>query len=227
MRAKIKTDFSLQNFKNHLMKPSRYLLSLLFVIPLIGLTSSPSVRADDVESIRLSQATLSSTNDNTWLIDAEVQVSLSSVLVDAVKRGVPLQFVSEFEVLKKRWYWFDAKVLAKTKSVRINYHALTQQYRVSIGGLHQMAYPDLGEALVAAVNLRGWPVVGSAEAPASAVLQEAKKSPKSFDIRLRVRLDSAQLPKPLQINALTNQDWNLSSDWIAPQLASDLTGAAP
>jgi hypothetical protein len=90
-----------------------------------------------------------------------------------------------------------------------------------------MAYPDLGEALVAAVNLRGWPVVGSAEAPASAVLQEAKKSPKSFDIRLRVRLDSAQLPKPLQINALTNQDWNLSSDWIAPQLVSDLTGAAP
>ena len=52
------------------------------------------MRADDVESIRLSQATLSSTNDNTWLIDAEVQVSLSSVLVDAVKRGVSLQFVS-------------------------------------------------------------------------------------------------------------------------------------
>jgi len=185
------------------------------------------VRADDIESIRLSQATLSSTSDNTWLIDAGVQVSLSAVLVDAVKRGVPLHFVSEFEVLKKRWYWFDDKVLSKTKSVRINYHALTQQYRVSISGLHQMAYPELDEALAAAVNLRGWPVVGSAEVPASAVLQEAKRSPRAFDVRLRVRLDSAQLPKPLQINALTNQDWNLSSDWISPQIVSEITGATP
>jgi len=30
---------------------------------------------------------------------------------------------------------------------------------------------------------------------------------------LRLRLDTTQLPKPLQINALASRDWNLSSDW--------------
>ncbi|PWT72646.1 MAG: DUF4390 domain-containing protein, partial [Proteobacteria bacterium] len=30
---------------------------------------------------------------------------------------------------------------------------------------------------------------------------------------LRLRLDTSQLPKPLQINALASRDWNLSSDW--------------
>jgi len=30
---------------------------------------------------------------------------------------------------------------------------------------------------------------------------------------LRLRLDTSQLPKPLQIDALGSRDWNLSSDW--------------
>ena len=30
---------------------------------------------------------------------------------------------------------------------------------------------------------------------------------------IRVRLDTNQLPKPLQFNALNNGDWRLSSDW--------------
>ena len=29
-----------------------------------------------------------------------------------------------------------------------------------------------------------------------------------------MRLDVAQLPKPFQVNALNNNDWRLSSDWI-------------
>jgi len=28
-----------------------------------------------------------------------------------------------------------------------------------------------------------------------------------------MRLDVTQLPKPLQVNALTSDDWNLDSDW--------------
>ena len=30
---------------------------------------------------------------------------------------------------------------------------------------------------------------------------------------LRLRLDTSQLPKPLQIDALASSDWRLSSDW--------------
>jgi hypothetical protein len=30
---------------------------------------------------------------------------------------------------------------------------------------------------------------------------------------LRQWLDTSQLPKPLQINALGSRDWNLNSDW--------------
>ena len=34
-----------------------------------------------------------------------------------------------------------------------------------------------------------------------------------YTAAVRLRLDTSQLPKPLQIDALGSRDWNLSSDW--------------
>jgi hypothetical protein len=43
----------------------------------------------------------------------------------------------------------------------------------------------------------------------------------------RMRLDIAQLPKPLQVNALTDNDWTLDSDWyrwvINPAVADTIS----
>ena len=36
---------------------------------------------------------------------------------------------------------------------------------------------------------------------------------KSYIAAARLRLDVAQLPKLLQVNALTGKDWTLNSDW--------------
>ena len=30
---------------------------------------------------------------------------------------------------------------------------------------------------------------------------------------VRMRLDTAQLPKPFQLNAIASRDWTLESDW--------------
>jgi hypothetical protein len=30
----------------------------------------------------------------------------------------------------------------------------------------------------------------------------------------RMRLDTAQLPKPFQVSALTDREWTLTSDWV-------------
>ena len=35
----------------------------------------------------------------------------------------------------------------------------------------------------------------------------------TYHVAIRSRLDTDQLPKPLQFNALNNSDWRLSSDW--------------
>ncbi len=180
-------------------------------------------KANDAESITLSDLTLAVSAEGGWVAQADIRVSLSPVLVEAVMRGVPLYFVSEFELRKTRWWWLDKKLFSQSKTVRLSYHAVTQQFRVAVGGLHQIAYESLDEALAASVSMRGWRLkdpVESVEGAQEGVDWKAS----NLEPRLRVRLDSARLPKPLQINAITNRDWNLSSEWVEPRVIKS-TGA--
>ena len=202
----------------------RLLLGLLACLMLPG----QALQATETESIRLARPVLSAPAEGGWSADADVRVTLSPVLIDALLRGVPLYFVSEVEIYKTRWYWFDKKLFGQVRVVRVSYHAVTQQYRVAIGGLHQSAHAALEDALAAATSLRGWSLAGESESRLLSLARDLRESPRDYEVRLRVRLDGSQLPKPLQIYALTNRDWNLSSDWIEPRLTFEpLPGSNP
>ena len=98
----------------------------------------------------------------------------------------------------------------------------------SVGFVRESAGDPLFEqALLAATQLRDWDLPESVDSVLVAHAKELKKTPERFELRLRVRLDTAQLPKPLQMNALTNRDWNLSSDWVVPKLKVDTSAAPP
>ena len=46
------------------------------------------------------------------------------------------------------------------------------------------------------------------------MLERDQVSPeRSYEAGVRMRLDTAQLPKPFQLTAITNRDWALASDW--------------
>jgi hypothetical protein len=79
-----------------------------------------------------------------------------------------------------------------------------------------VSYATLEEALAGALTLRSWVIAKVLdEGKLISALKDFQKKPNDFEARFRVRLDSSQLPKPLQVNAFTNRDWALSSDWIA------------
>ncbi len=193
------------------------------MIVLIALPMAPS-RANETESVRLSRPALTAIADNQWMMDADVQVTLNSVLIDALKRGVSLVFVAELDISRKRWYWFNEKLLGQIRSTRLSYHAVTQQFRVSLGEQQILASPYLDEALAAALNVRQWPLVAPSDMTLSELMQQVMKNPDGYEIRFRTRLDSGQLPRPLQVNALTNRDWNLSTDWVKPRLMPQPSG---
>lgn len=186
-----------------------------------------ATRANETESVRLSRPLLSLAAENVWMIDADVQVTLNSVLIDALKRGVPLVFSAEFEISKKRWYWFNERLLSQSRPLRLSFHSVTQQYRVSQSEQLLLMTANLDEALAATLNVRQWQVVlATGELSLQDLMQQIAKTPDAYEIRFRTRLDSAQLPKPLQLNALTNRDWNLSTEWVRPQLSLSGPGSA-
>ena len=85
---------------------------------------------------------------------------------------------------------------------RLSYHALTRQYRVSTGTL-QLGFPTLAEALGVMAHVRDWKIGDHG----------ALHPGESYAASVRMRLDTTQLPKPFQINAITSRDWTLESAW--------------
>ncbi|HMV00985.1 MAG TPA: DUF4390 domain-containing protein [Rhodocyclaceae bacterium] len=147
--------------------------------------------------------------DDGYALTADFDFEISPRLEEAVTKGVVLHFVVDFELTRPRWYWFDEKVVSRHQTVRLSYHALTRQYRLSTGALHQ-SVETLSEALRLLSRLRNWVVI---ERPGEKPEKEIPRVGETYSGALRLRLDVTQLPKPFQIAALGNKDWNLSSDW--------------
>ena len=79
-------------------------------------------------------------------LDVDFGFELTPRLADIVANGVPLYFSVEFELTRRRWYWFDETAASQRLSLRLSYHALSRQYRLSTG-LLQQSFPTLEEAL--------------------------------------------------------------------------------
>jgi hypothetical protein len=172
----------------------RLLASLLLALAL-GWTAPARASNIDISHISLEA------NDEGYALDADFQIDLNPRLEDAIDKGVALYFQVEFELTRKRWYWFDDSV-SRQLMLRLSYHALTRQYRISSGALYQ-SFSTLPDALRVMSRVRSWQVLERAEASAGA----------DYQAGLRMRLDVTQLPKPFQVNALTSREWNLASEW--------------
>lgn len=141
--------------------------------------------------------------DNDWVLNAAFHIELSPGLEEAVQKGVVLYFQTEFELTRSRWYWFEEKPVFEQRQTRLSYQPLTQQYRIASEGFTFSA-KTMAEALQAVGSIGGWRVVDNSQLDAG----------KQYTSSLRMTLDLSKLPKPFQVNALNNRDWNVSSDWL-------------
>ena len=158
-----------------------------------------SARAADI-SVRNLQLTA---NDEGYSLSADFDIDFNTRLEEAVNKGVVLYFAADFELSRSRWYWIDEQIVGRSKTFQLSYHALTRQYRLSTGALHQ-SYPTLDEALRVLSHLRNWQVLE----------KDAVKAEQRYTAGVRMRLDLTQMAKTFQVSALANRDWNLSSDWL-------------
>ena len=163
------------------------------------------------EGIFISKAEARLTDEG-YQLSAVYDIQLSNTVETALKRGVTLYFVSELTINRSRWYWFDTDVVRDEQTAKLSYNALTEQYRITHGSLFQ-SFRELKDALQVLGHQTAPPV------PLSMLDREGggfftrliKKGSDCCSAMAQMRLDVTQLPKPLQVNALTNEDWNLES----------------
>jgi len=151
--------------------------------------------------IEVRSAAVTIANDH-YVLEADFEIVLSAPLEEALNKGIALYFLLEFDLVRSRWYWFSSKVVTLQHQYRLSYNALTRQYRIGIGAFYQN-FPNLAEALQFMSKVR------RREEMDAGTLGKGT----DYAAALRLRLDTSQLPKPFNLNALGSRDWNIGSDW--------------
>jgi hypothetical protein len=183
--------------------------------------------AASAEGIVISKAEARLTDEG-YQLSADFDIQLSPTVETALKRGVTLYFVSELAINRSRWYWLDTDVARDEQVSKLSFNALTQQYRITHGTLFQSFY-DLKDALHVLGHQTAPPV------PLEMLDKEGggyfsrllKKGSDCCSAYARMRLDVTQLPKPLQVNAIASEDWNLESEPYRWEIQPPVSGALP
>jgi hypothetical protein len=166
--------------------------------------------ANDVSAQPLSDAQADVLRIEPVVIDAELsmdidtQLSLNSTMRQALNRGLPLFFSIEVKIKQPRWWWFDKDLVDTRLTRRLSFNNLTQQWHISTGDL-SVTFASFEQAQAALRRVRNWPVA----------LSDRFNPDTTYIGQVRIRLDTTQLARPLQLDPANRNDWTLSSPWKA------------
>jgi len=143
------------------------------------------------------------------LLSANVNFELPAVIDDALAKGIPMFFVAEAVLYRDRWYWYDKQVASAARHMRLSYQPLTRRWRLVVspnpignsGLALGQTFETREEAMAAVQHISHWKV-----AEASELDPEAR-----YNVDFRFRLDISQLPRPFQIGAVGQADWNITA----------------
>jgi len=209
------------SFMRYCTKRFNFLLyGLLLAMLLAPLAHAENIAISKVE-VRL--------NDEGYHLSASYDVELNMTIELALLRGIPLYFVGEFAISRPRWgwvdelqqsvsigitrylwgdkstlthwTWLDEEVYTGERTVKFSYNVVTRQYRISRGALFQN-FASFEDAL----NLLS-------RQNSEIVPRDLIDVDEEYIASARLRLDVSQLPNLLQVNALTDNNWTLDSDW--------------
>jgi hypothetical protein len=174
------------------------LFARLLVVFLLAPAWCGGIRLDSAQGIE---------HDGKFQIDARFRVTLDQVHENALLDGIPLTFAMEFTLTRPRWFWAYKRVAdwfnpTARIEYKLYYHPLTRTYRVQVGSLFY-SFDTLASALNALGVAREWTV-----SERGAV---TRRLGSRFGGDIRMRLDTTQLPKPLQLGLLGDSDWKLES----------------
>ncbi len=176
------------------------------------------------EGLQLVKAELSQKGEM-WELSGGYDLQLSTTLEDALKRGVQLSFVQEFELDRPWTFWmpntmtqvmggmFNNNWAARTfwpaegiarlsRVISLSYNALLRQYFVTVSG-HSKSFTTLVDALDHVADFDDWAVLN----------QSQVQKRQHYRAAVHMYLNVSQLPKPLQVNAVGSQRWQLDSGW--------------
>lgn len=176
---------------------------LVSMLCLWGMSAAWALTPVDLQGLKIQRL------DQGVYVSANLQFDMPAVLEEAMYKGVSLYFVTEIDISRERWYFYEQRVAHAERHVRLSYMPLTRRWRVSVspqpfavsglGVSLGQSYDTLDEALVSVRRIVQWRIANAGD-----VETDVRQS-----IEFSFRLDLNQLPRPLQMGAAGQSDWNI------------------
>ena len=148
-------------------------------------------------------------SDEGILLSAQVKFELTPVIEDALDKGIPMFFVAEAVLFRDRWFWYDKQVAMAARHMRLSYQPLTRRWRLIVspvpignsGLALGQTFDTREEALSVVQRISHWKIAEVADIDPDA----------RYNVDFRFRLDVSQLPRPFQIGAVGQSEWNITA----------------
>jgi hypothetical protein len=193
-----------------------------FMVLLAIAMLNPAIAAADGIIVRKAEIRMT---DEGYQLSANFDIKLNPIVEEALTHGITINFLSEFSLTKSRWYWFNEVASKTEQTTKLSYSELTRQYRIKRGTLFQN-FARLEDALQALGNQSSNPISAELLNKTNGYIVSLFTSNLNYTAYTRMRLDVSQLPKPLQVNALTSDEWKMDSEGYSWKLAPEEIAAA-
>ncbi|HSM31933.1 MAG TPA: DUF4390 domain-containing protein [Woeseiaceae bacterium] len=173
---------------------------LLTLLGGVALAQAPVERAGYFE-VRSASTELV---DGVYVLDARLQLVLSSDALKALNSGVPLTIELQMQVIRSRRFYFDALDAELAFRFELEYRPISQRYIVrNLNTGNQDSFATLYSALNSLGRVQRLPVIDE-----SLLVPD-----RDYRVRLRALLATEQYSAPLRLLFFWRDEWQLKSDW--------------
>ena len=143
--------------------------------------------------------------DGVHLLDARLQLVLSSEALDALNNAVPLTIELQVQVIRQRRFYMDALDAELAVRFELEYRPLSQRYIVrNLNSGDQDSFATLYSALNNLGRVQALPVV-----------DDSLLTPgRNYRVRIRAMLQTEQYAAPLRLLFFWRSEWQLQSEWF-------------
>ena len=143
--------------------------------------------------------------DGVHILDARLQLVLSSEALNALNSGVPLTIELQLQVIRVRRFYMDALDAELSVRFELEYRPLSQRYIVrNLNSGDQDSFATLYSALNNLGRIEGLPVIDDA----------LLTSGRPYRVRARAMLQTQQYSAPLRLLFFWRSEWQLQSEWF-------------
>lgn len=182
----------------------KYLIHILFLLPLLTFFSASTLYAEKEQEPELTDIIIT-TSESHLLLFATVENCFSKEMIQGIDNGIPITFNFHVELNAVRSGWFDSTLFESTLTHTLKYNSFKKEYEIVFS--EKKGPPITTRSLEEAKKFM-------AEINGFALIERKDLIPDApYALRIKATLDETTLPLGMHYVLPFTSFWNFETDW--------------